>query len=339
MSNRTRRTPQAETPASSTSSSSTQGTSVGPDNSVIQEEVIEANRHYTGAFGDTIGGFLYEQVEGATGPEQIDGYAADGFGAAGEWIGDRAVEAASDEDRQHAEAFRTHLEGAFREGYGGQFAESGIGEGVSDWARENPWGVAGLGALGAAGFILSDQDLSFDTDVGVGRNLDLMLGGDFGSTLDPGIDALRAGAEYSRNGMSLGLEGEQRFDRDEWSLGAYYRNQGDWGRFSANADVRQLDDEYLARAGMSFRNDDLQAALNGSYDTATDFGQINGSISTLGEGPVYSGGFDANTRGDWNVNAGVSHERENLQWNAGVFAGENQGQFDAGVRAGLSYRF
>ena len=199
--------------------------------------------------------------------------------------------------------------------------------------------MAGLGALGAAGFILSDQDLAFDTDVGLGSRTDLMLGGDFGSTLNPGVDALRAGAEYSHEGMTVGLQGESRFDRDEWSAGAYYRNEGDWGKFSANANVRQLDDEYLATGGLAFRNDDLQASLNGSYDTATDLGQLHGSIRTLGEGPVYEGGFDANTHGDWNVNAGVSHERENLEWNAGVFAGSNEGQFDAGVRAGLSYRF
>ncbi|MCB9675211.1 MAG: hypothetical protein H6737_08840 [Alphaproteobacteria bacterium] len=312
-----------------------------PSNSAIQDELKGGNA-YTDAFGDKAGGFLYDLVEDNASPEKIDGYAAKGLGSVGSWIGDKATDAASPEDKEAAAMFKAHITDAFKKGYGGQLAESGFGESISDWAKDSPWTVAGLGAAGAAAYVLSDQKLDdIDTKVKLGGGTSLLLGGDFGSTLHPGIDALRAGAMYKDGSQEFGLKGENRFDAPEWSLGAWYKTQGDWGKLAANADWHKQGDRNLAAAGLSFQNDKLAANLKGSYDSLDGgVGALHGDLRTLGEGPRWTAGFDANTKGQWNVEGGVSHKTGDLEWFAKGFGGRGEdGKTDFGARAGLSYRF
>ena len=55
---------------------------------------------------------------------------------------------------------------------------------------------------------------------------------------------------------------------------------------------------------------------------------------------MWTGGFDANTRGAWNANLGVSEEQDNLSWFARIGAGQDEfGETDVNAMAGLRLRF
>jgi len=329
-------------PETSTTQSSTQTTqSSGKDNSVVQEEMKE-NSAYTGAFGDKVGGWLFDQVDKATSPDKIDGYALKGLDSASGWLGDQAIDAASSEDKKAATMFKNALKGGVNSEYGGAIKDSQLGETVSGWAKNSPWTMAGLGAAGVAGFILSDQELDdIDTDIKLGDNTSLMVGGDFGSTLDLGVDALRAGAKYKNGNQEFSITGENRFDKPEWSVGADYKSKGSWGNLGANAKLLKQGDRTLATGGINYNNPDLAASLKGSYDSNDGgVGSVSGNIRSLGEGPKWTGGFDANTNGKWNASAGVSSKSDNLEWFAKAYGGQDaSGKTDYGARAGLSYRF
>ena len=139
--------------------------------------------------------------------------------------------------------------------------------------------------------------------------------------------------------------GEYRLDRPEWSMSADYdRRLANGGMLSLDGSYKRDDDDrHLATGGIAYRDEGIAAHLKGSYDSADGgLGAVSGGFRTLGDGPAWTGNFDANTEGAWNAGLGVSHtdEERDLEWFAKGYAGQDAaGETDYGVRAGLTWKF
>ncbi len=308
-------------------------------------DALRGHDAYTDAFGDTVGGFLHGLVRDNLSPDKVDGYALDGVragtGVLTEWMMDHVGDDQRDEAATVTGALRTHLDTTL----GGAIVDSDLGETVSDFALDHPWATTGAALLGAAGYVLSDQPLDdLDTRIKLAEGNHLLLGGDFGTTLDPSVEALRLGYRYAGPHRSFEGMAESDLDGNAFALtGTYNQRLSNGGSLTLDGAYHREDDRHLATGGLSYRDEDVNAWLKGSYDSADGgLGALNAGFTTLGEGPRWQGGLDANTNGAWNAHLGVSHQDEarNLEWFARVHGGQDEaGETDYGVRAGLNWRF
>lgn len=313
-------------------------------NQAAQDELPGHDR-YTDALGDRVGGFLHEIVHDNVNPDAVDGWANDGLEAGTGAIGDWLREQASPEDAEAAGLFTNHLTTSLNSHFGAGIRDSNLGESVTDFALDNPWPMLGLGVAGAAAYIASDQELDdIDTKIGLGGGNSILLGGDFGSTLSPGIDAVRGGYRYQGDNERFEGMAEADLEKNAYALSAdYHRDLVNGGTLDLSAAHHRDEDRHLTTGGIKYRDEDIAAHLNGSYDSADGgVGALSAGFRTLGDGPSWQGGFDANTRGAWNANLGVSHrdEERDLEWFAKGHAGQDAlGETDYGVSAGLKWRF
>ncbi|MEZ4316307.1 MAG: hypothetical protein R3F61_02335 [Myxococcota bacterium] len=325
-------------------SGSSEGAREGAVSNADQQNAMYQS-NYEGFYGSWLGGKAWDAVGGALAPDKIDGYAAKGFGSAGSWLGDRAVENARPEDLAQAQAFKEHISGAFRDGYGERFASSGISEGIHDFVGNNPWSVLAGGALGLGAAYAADVDLGFDTSVGLGKKWDLNLGADLGSAQDIGFDAARAGLEFSPSDRTkLGVKGEYRFDNGDYSAGIYGQHRtGSGGLLKGNLDYSHAGEVNTTSGALSYHQPgQFMAGLDGSHvDNAgqtTD--QINGRIRT-----------DWGPENPWKLEAGMGwhSEKGTNAFGRASYKPSDNFSFDAGVshssreglaaNVGLSYRF
>lgn len=311
-----------------------------PASNEVEKEKLK-NPAYTEAFGDKVGGFLWDQVRGNVTDEKIDGYLQQGGDAGAKWLHEQMLANAKPEDLARIQELGPHLKTTLSTGLVQPLQQSGLGSGVEKWAAENPWGMAGLGAAGLAAYVASDPKLSFDPRLGLGDHHSVTLGGDFGTLFDPRLDALRTGYRYKDLDSQLDLRGEARFDKDQWSIGGNYQQQTGWGQWSAFANHTNTDGHGLTQAGLNVDHKDVKAFLRGAYDGKEDLGTLSAGFSTLNkDGPVWTGGLDANTRGAWNANLGVSERRKDWEWFMKVGAGQNEvGKSDWNAQAGVRLNF
>lgn len=279
--------------------------------------------NYTDLYGDRIGDAVWDLVDDHLSPDKIDGYAADAFGSGGSYLGELAVEHAEEGDKEHAEAFRAHLETAFREGYGSRFADTDISEGIYDFAGQNPW-VLGAGAAAGLGIAYAtDQDLEFDTDFDLGDHFTAKVGGDFGSMQDIGMDGASAGLEWHNDTSKLGLEGSMDFESDDWMARLYGSHAFEnGGRLNGALSHTVTDGLGTTQGNLNYHQPgSFRAGLQGTHVGGPD------SYTTLG----------ANIRTDWGpenpwkLDAGVGWDSR-TGTNAYAGAAYEQGDTSFGAR-------
>jgi hypothetical protein len=335
MPNRTRRTPETTSEAPSRVESS-------PDlgsNAALQESLAEER--------GGIAGWIEEQVARNVTADKVDDAATGAVDSGGDWLTGFIDEHATGEDREEilrrGEAGVSDLTGRLNEDIVG----SQFGENVSGWVNEhvggNPWVAGGLAGVGLGAYILSDQDLQFGNDFDVGDRHTFDVEGDFGSTLDPGFDAVRGGYTYDDGTHRARIEGGSRFDRDEWDVAAEYQRRMENGStLSFGGTHRDTAGETFSTLSARYDSDDFDAFARGTYDSAADLGTFSAGFDKTGEGPDWRGRFDATTQGDWNASLGLQDQSRdgNFSWHAGVGAGRDlNGETDFRAQAGLSYRF
>lgn len=313
---------------------------VAPQQAAPAQSNAEAQeRLRQGGLTGRLSGLIAEQLDAGKVDDALTGAVDSG----GDWLTEQMIGAASDEDRdlarEHGGAMVDQLTG----GFNGAIVDSRIGEGVAGAAADHPWVTAGLATAGVAGYILSDQDLSFGTDFDIGERHNVQLDGEFGSTLAPGVDALRGGYTYDDGTHRAHVEGGSRFDRDEWDVkAAYQRKLEDGSSFTVDGSHRDRAGDTFSTLGARYDSDTFDAFAKGSYDSAQDLGRLQAGFSTNSEGPDWTGSLDADTTGRFDASLGLSDKSEdgNLSWFAGVGAGRTaSGETDYQAKAGLSFRF
>lgn len=288
-------------------------------------------------------GFLTEQIRDNLGADKVDDAITGGVDSGGDWLKDLMVEHASDEDKAIAREHGGAAVDGLTTDINGKIVDSQIGEGVSGFLADNPYLTTGLAVAGAAGYILSDQDIELGTDFKIGDHHKLDIEGEFGSTLDPGFDALRGGYTFDNGTHRARVEGGSRFDRDEWDVRAEYMR-----RFE-NGSTLKFDGSHTDKGGDTFStlgarydSKDFDAFAKGSYDSAEDLGRFQAGFDKTGKGPDWRGRLDADTTGRWDANLGVSHTSDdgNLEWFAGVGGGQTAaGDSNFSAKAGLTWKF
>lgn len=334
---RTRPTPR---PTQSTASSSAvAATDLGSNSAVAEQAQAEEK--------GGIAGWLADQVAKNVTADKVDDAATGAVDSGGDWLRELMDEHATGADREEilrrGDAGITDLTGRLGE----TIVDSQLGENVSGFANDkiggNPLLAGGLAAAGAAGYILSDQDLEFGKDFKVGENHRFDLEGDFGSTLDPGFDGVRGGYTFDNGDHRARLEGGSRFDRDEWDVAAEYKRRfEDGSSLTLGGTHRDTAGETFSTLGAKYDSENFDAFARGSYDSEQDLGRFSAGFDKVGEGPDWQGRFDASTQGDWNASLNVADQSKdgNLSWYAGVGAGKDvMGETDFRAQAGLSLRF
>lgn len=333
MPNRTRATQaQAQTP-------STQVAPQAASPAVSNEEAQRLLNEGGGGLTDYLSGVIADNLDAG----KVDDALTGGVDSGGDWLTDQMVDAASDEDKAIAREHGGAKIDELATGINGAIVDSKIGENVSGFAADNPWLTAGLATAGVAGYILSDQDLEFGTDFDLGKHHQLSVEGDFGSTLDPGIDALRGGYTYDDGTHRAHVEGGSRFDRDEWDVKGQYRRRFENGSsLTFDASHRDRAGDTFSTLGARYDSDTLDAFAKGSYDSEKDLGRLQAGFTTDRDGPDWTGSLDADTTGRFDASLGVSDKSEdgNWEWFAGVGAGRTAGgETDYQAKAGLSFTF
>lgn len=287
--------------------------------------------NYTDMYGQRIGDAAWDLVHDNLNPDKIDGYASDALFDGGTYIGNLAVEHAEEGDKEHAIAFRDHLATAFRDGYGSQFADTDISEGIYDFAGQNPW-VLGVGAAAGLGIAYAtDQDLKFDTDFDLGRNFTAKVGGDFGSMQDIGMDGASAGLEWHNQTSKLGIEGSMDFQSDDWMARMYGQHRFEnGGLLDGSLSHSVADGIGTTQGNLGYHlPGQFRAGLNGTHvDGPDSYTKLGANIRT-DWGPDNPWKLDAgvgwDSRTGTNAYAGANYDLGDTSFGARVTHDEQNG--------------
>ncbi|MCA9571350.1 MAG: hypothetical protein KC656_26100, partial [Myxococcales bacterium] len=245
---------------------------------LVSNEALAAQAKESGGGG--VSGYLSDLIRDKVTADKVDDAVTGGVSSGGSWLKDQMVGAASEEDkaiaREHGGAKIDELTGGLNEG----LRDSELGESIAGFAADHPLLTTGVAAAGVAGYILSDQDLKFGTGMDIGDRHRLDVSGEFGTTLHPGIDAVRGGYTYDDGTNRARIEGGSRFDRDEWDVrGEYRRKLDEESSLTFSGSHVDKAGDTFSQLGVNYDSKDLGAYARGSYDSAKDLGRFQAGFT------------------------------------------------------------
>lgn len=302
--------------------------------------------NYTSTYGNTVGEFLWGQVDKNANPDKLDKHAHGLIDSGTSHLSELMVENASPEDAQLAADAAAYMRGDFGEQLKLGYSDTDVSESIYALMGENPVGTGFLAAAGAAAYIASDPDLKFDHDFDLSDKTALTIGGDAGSLFDIGLEEVNAGITHTDGRQKYGANGSYNFDTDLARLNAFYStNNGAGTSFNANAYVTDQGDRNTAGANLRYLTPDWGAKAGLTYDNMHpkfgEYGTANASIYSRGDDPTswnLSGSMD--TEGAYRLEGGYHYNRDNTSFGLEGFAGRNnEGESDAGIQAVFKHRF
>lgn len=315
-------------------------------NSFLQDQARQRGSSgrlsWQGALGDTLGGRLYDALSAQLTDDKLLGHANSAVESALSALKGKLDVQASDQEA--AALFMSELDKQLKGIAQQAVVNSGLAEGIRDYADVHPYEIALAAIAGAAAYVLSNQDLPLvETKLGLGGGHSLVGGVDVGRTMHLALEQVRVGYRYRGPQLSAELNGDRFQDGWAASGGLTYApsagtSMGVTGSHQDRAGVQK------SRLDLSYV--DPQVAANAYWQQqvgGTTPGQaIGASVASRGSAGDLNRHVSGEWRSDgsWEAAAGVGREQRNSSWAVEGYGGQTAGgQSDVGIRALFKLKF
>jgi hypothetical protein len=221
---------------------------------------------------------------------------------------------------------------------------SGLAEGIRDFADVHPYEIALAAAAGAVAYVLSNQDLPLlEAKLGLGGGHSLVAGIDPGRTMSLALEQVRVGYRYRGDHVAAHLTADKFRDGYAVDGGVNYSPSAgtDLGLSGSHSD---RDGKQRTRLDLSYHDPSLAANLGFQRDVTQ--GRSMDSVTAGVRNQPAPGELDRHASatwrndGSWEAAAGVSKTDRDSSFSVEGFAGRDAaGNQDVGIRALYKLRF
>lgn len=183
--------------------------------------------NYQASLGSWLGGELYEAVAPHLTLEGLSGHAESGLNAALEALVSGLGGMADEVDDKALDRFAE----ALAKRYDGLAADwmkehgSGLQSALAGWADANPYAIAGVGLLAAAGAVLANASIpELSTRMKLSESLQLKLGAKLGKIRELALEKVKARLEWTSGPLVAAMQIEGNQDHQSGELSARYGN-------------------------------------------------------------------------------------------------------------------
>jgi hypothetical protein len=296
------------------------------------------------ALGDALGGKLYDALAPQLTDDKLLGHARSAVDSAVASLKGQLQGQVQPSDQEAADLFMAEIDKALRSIAQDAVVNSGLSQGIRDFADAHPYEIALAAAAGAVAYVLSNQDLPLlEAKLGLGGGHSLVGGIDPGRTMSLALEQVRVGYRYQGDHVAGFLDADKFKDGYSVDGGVKYSPSAgtDLGLTGSHSD---RDGTQRSKLDLSYRDPGMGANLGFERDVTESRSRdsVTAGISTTPAPGALDRHASATWRSDgsWEAAAGVSKTDRDSSWSVEGFAGRDAaGNQDAGIRALYKLRF